>query len=136
LGIGKVHLSLQICCNSSEAEVLYLSFSLFGWLVADGWCWFVLREEYCWLVVRGWFVLREKYCWLVADKPNEQAVCCKFIFQWLSVILPEAVCMHQGDFGTASRAASAAVSCEAVPNGLPKQLPPRIDSPPPAIPAL
>jgi hypothetical protein len=21
--------------------------SLFGWLVADGWCWFVLREEYC-----------------------------------------------------------------------------------------
>jgi hypothetical protein len=46
---------------------------LLGWLVADGWCWFVLREEYCWLVVRGWFVLREKYCWLVADKPNEQA---------------------------------------------------------------
>jgi hypothetical protein len=21
--------------------------SLFGWLVADDWCWFVLREEYC-----------------------------------------------------------------------------------------
>jgi hypothetical protein len=50
-------------------------FSLFGWLVADGWCWFVLREEYCWLVAGGWFVLREKYCWLVADKPSEQAVC-------------------------------------------------------------
>jgi hypothetical protein len=48
-------------------------FSLFGWLVANGWCWFVLREEYCWLVVGGWFVLREKYCWLVADKPSEQA---------------------------------------------------------------
>jgi hypothetical protein len=41
--------------------------------VADGWCWFVLREEYCWLVVGGWFVLREKYCWLVADKPSEHA---------------------------------------------------------------
>jgi hypothetical protein len=28
--------------------------SLFGWLVADGWCWFVLREEYCrWLLVAG-----------------------------------------------------------------------------------
>jgi hypothetical protein len=40
--------------------------------VADGWCWFVLREEYCWLVAGGWFVVREKYCWLVADKPNEQ----------------------------------------------------------------
>jgi hypothetical protein len=25
--------------------------SLFGWLVADGWCWSLLREEYCWLVV-------------------------------------------------------------------------------------
>jgi hypothetical protein len=47
--------------------------SLFGWLVADGWCWFVLREEYCWLVAGGWFVLREKYCWLVVDKPSEQA---------------------------------------------------------------
>jgi hypothetical protein len=41
-------------------------------LVADGWFWFVLREEYCWLVAGGWFVVREKYCWLMADKPNEQ----------------------------------------------------------------
>jgi hypothetical protein len=48
--------------------------SLFGWLVADGWCWFVLREEYCWLVASGWFDVREKYCWLVVDKPSEQAV--------------------------------------------------------------
>jgi hypothetical protein len=45
--------------------------------VADGWYWFVLREEYCWLVAGGWFILREKYCWLVADKPSEQAVDCK-----------------------------------------------------------
>jgi hypothetical protein len=31
---------------------------LFGWLLADGWCWFVLREEYCWLVAAGcgWLV--------------------------------------------------------------------------------
>jgi hypothetical protein len=42
--------------------------------VADGWCWFVLREKYCWLVAGDWFVVREKYCWLVADKPSEQAV--------------------------------------------------------------
>jgi hypothetical protein len=41
--------------------------------VADGWCWFVLREKYCWLVVDAWFVLREKYCWLVADKPSKRA---------------------------------------------------------------
>jgi hypothetical protein len=47
--------------------------SLFGSLVADGWCWFVLREKYCWLVAGGWFVMREKYCWLVVDKPSEQA---------------------------------------------------------------
>jgi hypothetical protein len=48
------------------------SSSLFVWLVADGWCWFVLREKYYWLVADGWFVVREKYCWLVADKPSEQ----------------------------------------------------------------
>jgi hypothetical protein len=46
--------------------------SLFVRLVADGWCWFVLREKYCWLVAGGWFVLREKYYWLVSDKSNEQ----------------------------------------------------------------
>jgi hypothetical protein len=40
--------------------------------LAGGWCWFVLREVYCWLVAGGWFVVREKYCWLVADKPSEQ----------------------------------------------------------------
>jgi hypothetical protein len=49
-----------------------LSDSLFVWLVANGWCWFVLSEKYFWLVTADWFVLREKYCWLVADKPNEQ----------------------------------------------------------------
>jgi hypothetical protein len=27
--------------------------NLFVWLVADGWCWFVLREKYCWLVAGG-----------------------------------------------------------------------------------
>jgi hypothetical protein len=40
--------------------------------VADDGCWFVLRENYGWLVAGGWLVLREKYCWLVADKPSEQ----------------------------------------------------------------
>jgi hypothetical protein len=51
--------------------------SLFGWLAADGWCWFVLREEYCWLVAGDWFAVREKYCWLVADKPSEQGAKCR-----------------------------------------------------------
>jgi hypothetical protein len=49
--------------------------------VADGWCWFVLREEYCWLVADGWFVVREKYCWLVADKPSEQGVSSEVVYQ-------------------------------------------------------
>jgi hypothetical protein len=40
--------------------------------LAGGWCWFVLREKYCWLIADGWFVPREKYCWLVADNPSEQ----------------------------------------------------------------
>jgi hypothetical protein len=33
--------------------------SLFDWLVADDCCWFVLRKEYCWLVVGGWFDVRK-----------------------------------------------------------------------------
>jgi hypothetical protein len=60
--------------TTSAVRERKVSLSLFGWLVADGWCWFLLREEYCWLVAGGWFVLREKYCWLVADKPSEQGV--------------------------------------------------------------
>jgi hypothetical protein len=63
-------LKAQVQTNLPAAQ--HKKKSLFGWLVADGWCWFVLREEYCWLVAGGWFVLREKYYWLVADKPNEQ----------------------------------------------------------------
>jgi hypothetical protein len=36
-----------------------LTTGLFGWLVADGWCWSLLREEYCWLVVAGcWWLVR------------------------------------------------------------------------------
>jgi hypothetical protein len=50
--------------------------------VADGWCWFVLREEYCWLVAGGWFVVREKYCWLVADKPSEQGSSLTLTLKW------------------------------------------------------
>jgi hypothetical protein len=60
----------------NQISILLLTCSLIGWLVADGWCWFVLREEYCWLVAGGWFIVREKYCWLVADKPSEQGDAC------------------------------------------------------------
>jgi hypothetical protein len=59
--------------HARQWETLFLITGLFVWLVADGWCWYVLREKYRWLVAGGWFVLREKYCWLVADKPSEQA---------------------------------------------------------------
>jgi hypothetical protein len=34
--------------------------SLFGWLVADGWCWFVLREEYVLLAGCWWLVCSER----------------------------------------------------------------------------
>jgi hypothetical protein len=64
-------------CSITSRE--YYSTSLFVWLVADGWCWFVLREKYCWLVADDCFILREKYCWLVADKPNEHGVHLLFI---------------------------------------------------------
>jgi hypothetical protein len=74
-----IHVSDYHLFSLTEANIPFALpiplFSLFGWLVADGWCWFVLREEYCWLVAGGWFVLREKYCWLMADKPSEQGGC-------------------------------------------------------------
>jgi hypothetical protein len=53
-------------------KILFVTFILKSSTYSVGWCWFVLREEYFWLVAGGWFVLREKYCWLVADKPSEQ----------------------------------------------------------------
>jgi hypothetical protein len=40
----------------------------FGWVVADGWCWFVLREEYCWLVLAGcWWLICSERKVLVAE---------------------------------------------------------------------
>jgi hypothetical protein len=45
----------------AAAERLPTVTSLFGWLVVDGWCWFVLREEYCWLVTAGcWWLVRSE----------------------------------------------------------------------------
>jgi hypothetical protein len=47
--------------TNSDINNHILSISLFGWLVADGWCWFVLREEYCWLVAAGcWWLVRSE----------------------------------------------------------------------------
>jgi hypothetical protein len=58
------HSSIKNCTTAGLNRAWFLTtlgrrqlHSLFGWLVADGWCWFVLREEYCWLVAGGWFVL-------------------------------------------------------------------------------
>jgi hypothetical protein len=45
---------------SMSLDPRLVSCSLFIWLVADGWCWFVLREMYCWLAAGGWFALRGK----------------------------------------------------------------------------
>jgi hypothetical protein len=65
---NEMHTMMLLQCCVVVAE------SPFVWLVADGWCWFVLRGKYCRLIAGGWFVLREKYCWPVADKPSEQGV--------------------------------------------------------------
>jgi hypothetical protein len=47
----------ELCAYGEE----FLISSLLGWLVADGWCWFVLREEYCWLVAAGcWWLVRSE----------------------------------------------------------------------------
>jgi hypothetical protein len=59
--------SLLVCSHTlsvvesehSHQVLVFYNYSLFGWLVADGWCWFVLREEYCWLVAAGcWWLVR------------------------------------------------------------------------------
>jgi hypothetical protein len=54
--------------TQNEPHILWMSLgftlaiiSLFGWLVADGRCWFVMREEYCWLVAAGcWWLVRSE----------------------------------------------------------------------------
>jgi hypothetical protein len=40
-------------CQGLDLGLSAKGFSLFVRLVADGWCWFVLREKYCWLVGDG-----------------------------------------------------------------------------------
>jgi hypothetical protein len=57
---------------------------MFGWLVADGWCWFVLREEYCWLVLAGcwWLVCFERKV-LLADKPSDLKSAQTHAVSWL-----------------------------------------------------
>jgi hypothetical protein len=60
--------------------------------LAGGWCWFVLREEYRWLVAGGWFVLREEYCWLISQanmtERSDQATldCYSRRCRWPSVV--------------------------------------------------
>jgi hypothetical protein len=85
--------AVQNCIPARFPFIHYIlqkpSFRLFGWLVADDWCWFVLREEYCWLVAGGLFVLREKYCWLMADKPSEQGV---------YILVPDDALLHTTQF--------------------------------------
>jgi hypothetical protein len=47
---------ITMCCGPKVKEhkrVRAKKNSLFVWLVADDWCWFVLREKYCWLVAGG-----------------------------------------------------------------------------------
>jgi hypothetical protein len=72
--IHRSHVSHRQKGNNTGQHQPQTTHSLFVQLVADGWCWFVLREKYYWLVGDDWFILREKYCWLVADKPREQYI--------------------------------------------------------------
>jgi hypothetical protein len=57
--VGKI-ITLEV--ESSDTIDNVKANSLFSWLVIDGWCWFVLREEYCWLVLAGcwWRVCSER----------------------------------------------------------------------------
>jgi hypothetical protein len=66
--------AVEISTNIEKTLGILISWKVKLWACSVGWCWFVPREEYCWLVAGGWFDLREKYCWQVADKPSEHAV--------------------------------------------------------------
>jgi len=50
--------------NKIRANILYVLLAV----AASGWCWFVVRENYC-CMVGGWcwFGVRKKYCWLVEE---------------------------------------------------------------------
>jgi hypothetical protein len=39
--------------NASYLTLFSESDGLFVWLVADGWCWFILREKYWWVIAGG-----------------------------------------------------------------------------------
>jgi hypothetical protein len=56
------------------------------WLVIDGWCWFVMREKYCWLITSGWFVLRENTAgwWLISQANRALAGALSAAEQWSS----------------------------------------------------
>jgi hypothetical protein len=61
----QIHKEITIVLQFENGQSLLITqsiHSLFGWLVVDGWCWFVLREEYCWLVAAGcwWLVSCER----------------------------------------------------------------------------
>jgi hypothetical protein len=47
--------------------------SLFVWLVAGGWCWFVLRVKYCWLVA-GLFWEKSTVGWWLISQTNSACV--------------------------------------------------------------
>jgi hypothetical protein len=58
----QIFLKLEWVHNDEHIRILFFYIIILGWLVADGWCWFVLREEYCWLVLAGcwWLVCSER----------------------------------------------------------------------------
>jgi hypothetical protein len=39
--------ALKRFATAASTFMHFSNFTLFVWLVADGWCWFVLREKYC-----------------------------------------------------------------------------------------
>jgi hypothetical protein len=66
----------QLCqsCNQSTPSVS-LSLGLFVWLVADGWCWFVLRESTAgWLLVAGLLWEKNTADWWRISQANRLTV--------------------------------------------------------------
>ena len=66
-----VRFSLMTACDAFQILHYRQGGSLYihsvRYAVAGGWCWFVMKEKYCWLAGGCcWFGMREKHCWLNA----------------------------------------------------------------------
>jgi hypothetical protein len=73
-------------CNCKHMYLFPLN--LFVWLMADGWCWFVLREKY-WLLVADLFWEKSIAGWWLISQANRVSIwnVCSFLHSYKNIVL-------------------------------------------------